>query len=119
MHLPAPRSAWTDLRAKHALGCRGLQWGTLFPRHVSIEKLSGAIMRRNLESAIGWNGSMAKDKKTAASDVSKSQAKRLLEVARAAQAGGSGRNFSQAMGKITLRRNGRKTAKGGVGGGAE
>jgi hypothetical protein len=61
---------------------------------------------------------MAKAKKTV-NDVSRTQAQRLLEAARAAQAGGSGRNFSQAMGKMTLRRNGRKTAKGGVGGGAE
>jgi hypothetical protein len=61
---------------------------------------------------------MAKAKKTV-NDVSRTQAQRLLETARAAQAGGSGRNFSQTMGKITLRRNGRKTAKGGVGGGAE
>jgi hypothetical protein len=52
-------------------------------------------------------------------DVSRSQAQRLLESARAAKAGGSGRNFSQAMGKTTLRRDGRKAAKGGVGGGAE
>lgn len=62
---------------------------------------------------------MAKTKKTAVNDVSKSQAQRLLEAARARQAGGSGQNFSQAMGKLTLRKNGRKTAKGGVGGGAE
>jgi hypothetical protein len=62
---------------------------------------------------------MAKAKNAAVNDVSKSQAQRLLEVARARQAGGSGQNFSQGMGKTTLRRDGRKTAKGGVGGGAE
>jgi len=62
---------------------------------------------------------MAKAKKSAANDVSRSQAQRFLEAARVAKAGGSGQNFSQAMGKMTLRRNGRKTAKGGVGGGAE
>ncbi|MEO6081168.1 MAG: hypothetical protein ABIQ86_15555 [Steroidobacteraceae bacterium] len=62
---------------------------------------------------------MAKEKNKAVNDVSRSQAQRFLETARAAQVDGSGRNFSQAMGKITLRRNGRKTAKGGVGGGAE
>ena len=62
---------------------------------------------------------MPKDEKTTVSDVSKSQAQRLLEVARAKRAGGSGQNFSQGMGKNTLRRDGRKTAKGGVGGGAE
>ncbi len=62
---------------------------------------------------------MAKAKRTVVNDVSKSQAQRLLESARAAKAGGSGRNFSQAMGKTTLRRDGRKAAKGGVGGGAE
>jgi hypothetical protein len=52
-------------------------------------------------------------------DVSKSQAQRLLEASRAKHAAGSGRSFSRAMGEATLRRNGRKTAKGGVGGGAE
>jgi hypothetical protein len=62
---------------------------------------------------------MAKAKKTAVNDVSHSQAQRLLEAARAKQANGSGGHFSQTMGKATLRRNGRKTAKGGVGGGAE
>jgi hypothetical protein len=62
---------------------------------------------------------MTKEEKTAVSDVSRSQAQRLLEIAKAKQAGGSGQNFSQAMGKNKLRRDGRKTAKGGVGGGAE
>jgi hypothetical protein len=62
---------------------------------------------------------MAKEEKTAVSDVSKSQAQRLLEIARARKAGGSGQNFSQSMGQSSLRRDGRKTAKGGVGGGAE
>ncbi len=62
---------------------------------------------------------MAKAKKAAVNEVSKSQAQRLLDVARAKQAGDSGRNFSQALGKATLRRNGRKTGQGGVGGGAE
>jgi len=62
---------------------------------------------------------LAKAKKSAVNDVSRSQAQRLLESARARQAGGSGQNFSQAVGKLTLRKNGRKTAKGGVGGGAE
>lgn len=62
---------------------------------------------------------MAKARTATVNDVSKSQAKRLLEAARAKQTGESGRNFSQTMGKATLRRNGRKTAKGGVGGGAE
>jgi hypothetical protein len=57
--------------------------------------------------------------KAAVNDVSKSQAQRLLEAARARKAGGSGPDFSQALGKLTLRKNGRKTAKGGVGGGAE
>ena len=62
---------------------------------------------------------MAKAKKAAVNDVSRSQAQRLMESAKAAKANGSGGNFSQSMGKLTLRRNGRKTAKGGVGGGAE
>jgi hypothetical protein len=61
---------------------------------------------------------MAKEKNTAVSDVSKTQAQRLLEAARAKRANGSAL-LSQVTGKITLRRNGRKTAKGGVGGGAE
>jgi hypothetical protein len=62
---------------------------------------------------------MAKAKKVAVNDVSRSQAQRLLDSARAKQVNGSGQNFSRTMGKLTLRRNGRKTAKGGVGGGAE
>jgi hypothetical protein len=62
---------------------------------------------------------MAKAKKAAVNDVSKSQALRLLEAARAKQVNGSSGHFSQTMGKNTLRRNGRKTSKGGVGGGAE
>jgi hypothetical protein len=62
---------------------------------------------------------MDKAKKSAVSDVSRTQAQRLLEVARAAKANGSGGNFSHGMGKAALRRDGRKTAKGGVGGGAE
>jgi hypothetical protein len=62
---------------------------------------------------------MTKAKIATVNDVSKAQAQRLLEAARAKQAGGSGRSFSETMGKATLRRNGRKTAKGGVGGGAE
>lgn len=61
---------------------------------------------------------MTKAKKTAVNDVSKSQAQRLLEAAKAAKAG-SGQSFSRSMGKLTLMRNGRKTAKGGVGAGAE
>jgi hypothetical protein len=62
---------------------------------------------------------MAKPKTSAVNDVSRSQAQRLLAVARAKKVEGSDRNFSQTTGNITLRRNGRKTAKGGVGGGAE
>jgi hypothetical protein len=62
---------------------------------------------------------MTKAKNTAVSDVSKSQAQRLLEAARAKRVNGSSGHFSQAMGKTALRQNGRKTAKGGVGGGAE
>jgi len=62
---------------------------------------------------------MTKAKIVTVNDVSKAQAQRLLEAARAKQAGGTGQSFSQTMGKATLRRNGRKTAKGGVGGGAE
>ncbi len=62
---------------------------------------------------------MKKAKSATVNDVSKSQALRLLEAARAKQASGSGRSFAQTMGKATLRMNGRKPAKGGVGGGAE
>jgi hypothetical protein len=62
---------------------------------------------------------MAKEETTKVSAVSKSQGQRLLEIAKAKRAGGDGENFSQGRGKNTLRRDGRKTAKGGVGGGAE
>jgi hypothetical protein len=62
---------------------------------------------------------MAKAKTATVNDVSKSQAQRLMEAAKAKRAGTAGKSFSQAMGEATLRRNGRKTAKGGVGGGAE
>jgi hypothetical protein len=62
---------------------------------------------------------MAKAKKAAVNDVSTSQAQRLLESVKAAKANASSGNFAQNMGKLTLRRNGRKNAKGGVGGGAE
>lgn len=62
---------------------------------------------------------MAKSEKTALNDVAKSQAQRLLDIARARQTGGSGHNFLQSMGKKKLRQDGRKTSKGGVGGGAE
>ena len=62
---------------------------------------------------------MAKAKNTTVNDVSRSQAQRLLEIARARKAGGPGRDFSLAMSKSTMQKNGRKTAKGGVGGGAE
>jgi hypothetical protein len=62
---------------------------------------------------------MAKAKMATVNEVSKSQAQRLLETARAKQSGGSGPSFSRTMGKATLRKNARKTAKGGVGGGAE
>jgi hypothetical protein len=82
-------------------------------------KFAGGTLQRYGASATGWSGRMAKDEKSAVSDVSRSQAQRLLEVARAKQSGGPGRNFSQAMGRNTLRQKGRKTAKGGVGGGAE
>jgi hypothetical protein len=66
-----------------------------------------------------WSESMAKAKMAAVNDISRSQAQRLLEAARVKRAGGADRSFSQAVGKATLRRNGRKTSKGGVGGGAE
>lgn len=62
---------------------------------------------------------MAKAKTATVNDVSKSQAQRLLEAARAKHASGSKRSFAQVMGEATQRRNGRKTAKGSVGGGAE
>lgn len=62
---------------------------------------------------------VSQSKKKAVNEVSRSQAQRLLESARAAKSGGSSQNFSRAMGKLSLQRNGRKTAKGGIGGGAE
>jgi hypothetical protein len=60
---------------------------------------------------------MAKEEKTAVSDVSKTQAQRFMEIAKAKRAGGSGQSISETLGKSTLRRNARKAAKGGVGGG--
>lgn len=45
-----------------------------------------------------------------------SQAERLLEAARKARAGKDGQSFARAMGKATLARQGRKTAKGQIGG---
>jgi hypothetical protein len=60
---------------------------------------------------------MAKEEKKAVSDVSKTQAQRFLEIARAKRASGAGQALSQAMGKNTLKQNARKAAKGGVGGG--
>ena len=44
------------------------------------------------------------------------QAERFLEAARKAQVDESGRTFARAMGKLQLRQNARKTAKGQVGG---
>jgi hypothetical protein len=98
---------------------RGLKWGTLFPKRVSLVEIAGVTVQHYWASAMRWSGSMAKEEKTAVSDVSKSQAQRLLEVARARKSGGSGQYFAQSMGQSSLRRDGRKTAKGGVGGGAE
>jgi hypothetical protein len=46
----------------------------------------------------------------------KTQAERLLEVARNAKVDQGGRSFSQVLGKQTLRQNARKTGKGQVGG---
>ena len=62
---------------------------------------------------------MGKAKTAAVNDVSRSQAQRLLDLARARQAGKSGQDLAQAMDKGTLRQNARKKAKGGIGGGAE
>jgi hypothetical protein len=56
---------------------------------------------------------MAKARKAAPT---KSQAERLLEIARKAQADQSRGSFSRTMGKTTLARNARKTSKGQVGG---
>ncbi len=46
----------------------------------------------------------------------KTQAQRLLEAARKARSDGSGSGFSRAMGKATMTKNARKTAKGQIGG---
>ncbi len=62
---------------------------------------------------------MTKAKKKAVNAVSQAQAARFLAAAKAGGVDKSGRNFAQAMGKVSLRKNGRKNAKGGVGGGAE
>lgn len=62
---------------------------------------------------------VTKADKKAVNDISRSQAQRMLEVVKARQAAGPGHSFSESMSKNTLRQKGRKTAKGGVGGGAE
>jgi hypothetical protein len=49
-------------------------------------------------------------------DKARSQAQRLLEAARKARAEQSGQGFSRAMGKVTMARQARKTAKGQIGG---
>lgn len=54
--------------------------------------------------------------KAAESTPAKSQAQRFLEAVRKAQVDQSGRAFNRAMGKVTLTKNARKTAKGQVGG---
>jgi hypothetical protein len=46
----------------------------------------------------------------------KSQAQRLLEAANKAKLDGGGSGFSRSMGKATLTKNARKTAKGQIGG---
>lgn len=46
----------------------------------------------------------------------KTQAQRLLEAARKAKLDGGGSGFSRSMGKATLAKNARKTAKGQIGG---
>lgn len=51
-----------------------------------------------------------------AEQIQKSQAERLLEVARQARQGGGGQSFARAMGKDTLSKNARKIGKGLVGG---
>jgi hypothetical protein len=56
---------------------------------------------------------MAKAKKSAPA---KTQAQRLLEVARKARLDQSGSSFARSTGKATLARNARKTAKGQIGG---
>lgn len=48
--------------------------------------------------------------------VQKSQAERLMEIARKAKQGGSAQAFARSMGKDTLARNARKIGKGEVGG---
>lgn len=51
---------------------------------------------------------MAKAKKAAKA---KTQAERLMEVAKKAKANSGGINFSQAMGKIQMARNARKSSR--------
>lgn len=58
-----------------------------------------------------YDPAMAKVKKPA-----QSQAQRFLEAVKKAQADQSGQKFSQAMGKMTMAQNARKTGKGQVGG---
>lgn len=45
-----------------------------------------------------------------------SQAERLLEATRKARTNQGGQSFARAVGKATLTRQGRKTAKGQIGG---
>jgi hypothetical protein len=54
---------------------------------------------------------MAKAKKTA-----KTQAQRMLELAKKNHAGESAQAFSRSMGKHTLNQNARKAGKGEIGG---
>jgi len=53
---------------------------------------------------------MAKAKKAVKA---KTQAERLMEIAKKAQVNDSGSKFSQAMGKITMARNARKSTRMG------
>lgn len=55
-------------------------------------------------------------KKAAKKTVQKTQAERLLEIARKAKQGGAGQSFAREMGKATLAKGARKVGKGLVGG---
>ncbi len=56
---------------------------------------------------------MAKAKKTKQAVKAKTQAERLMEVAKKTQAGEGGNKFSEAMARITMARNARKTSRMG------
>lgn len=80
-----------------------------FTEHGAIMAATVPSPPRRLPSlARQRNTTMAKAKKAAKA---KTQAERLMEVAKKAKANSGGINFSQAMGKIQMARNARKSSR--------